>query len=273
MPAHRDWAELHEKPHVASWKPHTNDPSPDRRLRIGYVSPDFRGHSVSYFLGPILENHDHDRFEIFGYAHLAATDMDTWRLRSSIDQWREIVSRQPDQIAEQIREDKIDILVEVAGHTANNAMTTFVRKPAPVQINMIGFPSTTGLSSIDYRITDERCDPTGITDAFNTESLIRMPGVFWCYQPPGNSPEVGPLPALQSGTVTFTSVNNFSKVTPDVQRMWAAILRAVPNSRLIMQTTALAGEHTKKVVTARFAEEGVSADRLDFRRSTISRPT
>jgi predicted O-linked N-acetylglucosamine transferase (SPINDLY family) len=268
LAAHQGWAELHEKPHIPKWKPHKNDPSPERRLKIGYVSPDFRGHSVSFFLGPILENHDREQFEIFGYAHLANTDMDTWRLRSCIDQWREIVARNPDQIAEQIRADQIDILVEVAGHTANNAMTTFVRKPAPVQINMIGFPSTTGLSSIDYRITDERCDPPGVSDPFNTEKLLRMPDIFWCYLPPQYAPDVAPLPALQSGTVTFTSVNNFAKVTPDVQRLWAAILRAVPHSRLIMQTTALAGEHTRKTVSARFAEEGISPDRFEFRRST-----
>jgi protein O-GlcNAc transferase len=268
LAAHRGWAELHEKPHRARWKPHDNDRSPDRRLRVGYVSPDFRGHSVSYFLGPILENHDHENFEIFGYAHLMGADMHTWRLRSCIDQWREISARNPEQIAEQIRRDRIDILVEVAGHTANNAMTTFVRKPAPVQINMIGFPSTTGLSSIDYRITDERCDPTGVTDPFNSEALIRMPDVFWCYLPPHTSPEIGALPALDGGTLTLTSCNNFAKVTPDVQRLWAAVLLAIPNSRLIMQTTAVAGEYTKKVVTERFVQQGVSSNRLEFRGST-----
>ena len=266
--AHQNWAELHEKPFKSNWKPHTNDRSPDRPLRIGYVSPDFRGHSVAYFLGPILEHHDHKQFEIFGYAHLASTDMDTWRLRSCIDQWREISSKSPDHIAEQIRQDKIDILIEVAGHTANNALTAFARKPAPIQINMIGFPSTTGLTAIDYRITDELCDPTGISDPFNTEKLLRMPDIFWCYQPPSHCPDIQPLPAQQNEIITFTSVNNFSKVTPDVQRVWAAVLRAVPNSKLIMQTTALAGEHTKKVVTARFAEEGINSDRLEFRRST-----
>ncbi|HEX3355874.1 MAG TPA: tetratricopeptide repeat protein, partial [Tepidisphaeraceae bacterium] len=271
LKAHQGWAELHEKPHIANWKPHTNDRSPDRKLRIGYVSPDFRGHSVSFFMEPILENHDHEHFEVFGYAHLASPDMNTWRLRASVDQWRETIGMNADKIADLIREDQIDILVELAGHTANNSMAVFVRKPAPVQINMIGFPSTTGLTSIDYRITDDNCDPPGETDAFNTESLIRMPGVFWCYLPPHGAPEIGALPA-DNGTVTFTSVNNFTKVTPDVQRLWAKILAAVPNSKLIMQTTAVASQHTQKFVQTLFAEYGVSPDRLDFRRPTGMKP-
>ena len=270
--AHRTWAELHEKPHRAKWRSHDNDRSPERRLRIGYVSPDFRGHSVSYFLEPILENHDHEKFEVFAYAHLSMPDMSTWRLRSCIDQWREIVATSPDKIADLIRNDQIDILVELAGHTANNALQVFARKPAPVQINMIGFPSTTGLSGIDYRITDEHCDPTGITDAFNSEKLIRLPDVFWCYKPPEQSPDIGPLPAETNGYVTFTSVNNFTKVTPDVQRIWARILAAVPKSRLIMQTSALASRQTQERVTKIFTDAGVTADRLEFRNPTDLAP-
>ncbi len=265
LAAHQSWAELHEKPHVPSWKPHLNDRSPDRKLRIGYVSPDFRGHSVSFFLEPVLEHHDREKFEIFGYAHLLTADLQTWQLRAQIDHWREIASRKPDEIAELIRADKIDILIELAGHTANNALPVFARKPAPVQINMIGFPSTTGLSAMDYRITDDLCDPPGVTDAFNTEKLLRMPRIFWCYQPPHKAPDIGPLPAEQNGFVTFSSVNNFTKVTPDVQRMWAELLKAVPNSRLILQTSAMASQHTQKVVTKIFSDAGVSPDRLDFR--------
>jgi predicted O-linked N-acetylglucosamine transferase (SPINDLY family) len=143
---------------------------------VGYVSPDFRGHSVSYFLTPILEHHDHGQVEVFGYAHVMAPDMHTWRLRAKIDQWRETAGKNAEELADLIREDRIDILVDLAGHTGNNALTVFVRKPAPVQINMIGFPSTTGLTSIDYRITDARCDPPGVSDPFNTETLWRMPG-------------------------------------------------------------------------------------------------
>ena len=155
LTAHKSWAELHEKPHIPNWKPHTNDRDPDRKLPIGYVSPDFRGHAVSFFVEPILQHHDHGHFEVFGYAHLTYADMSTWKMRSQIDQWREISLIDPQTTADKIREDQIDILIELAGHTANNALTTFARRPAPVQINMIGFPSTTGLTAIDYRITDD----------------------------------------------------------------------------------------------------------------------
>ncbi len=265
LAAHQSWAELHERPHKAKWRSHANDRSPDRKLRVGYVSPDFRGHSVSYFLEPILEHHDRDLFEVYGYAHLTSPDMHTWRLRARIDQWREIASRKPDDTAELVRADKIDILVELAGHTGNNALSVFARKPAPVQINMIGFPSTTGLTAIDYRVTDSLCDPPGLTEAFNTESLLRIDPVFWCYQPPHDVPDVESLPAMTDGVVTFASVNNFTKVTPDVQRLWARMMLAVPNSRLILQTSALASEHARQTVRNMFAGAGVSPDRLEFR--------
>jgi protein O-GlcNAc transferase len=266
--AHRSWAELHEAPHVPNWKPHRNDRSPDRRLRIGYVSPDFRGHVVGYFLEPILRNHDHEKVEVFAYANLVQTDMQTWRMRATIDQWRETSSIPPDEVAAQIRDDQIDILVELAGHTGGNSLPVFARKPAPVQINMIGFPSTTGLSAIDYRITDERCDPPGLTDAFNSETLLRLPNLFWCYLPPADAPVIGSLPADTGNAFTFTAVNNFTKVTPYVQRMWAQLLSAVPNSRLILQTTALNSARTIKRVQQVFLAEGVEEGRVEFRKAT-----
>jgi protein O-GlcNAc transferase len=252
--------------HYTRWKSHINDRSPDRKLRIGYVSPDFRGHSVSYFLEPILAHHDRSQFEIIGYAHLIEPDGHTWRLRAQLDQWRETSGKTNDEVAEQIRTDRIDILVELAGHTGGNSLPVFARKPAPIQINMIGFPSTTGLSSIDYRITDSLCDPEGVTDPYNTESLIRLSGTFWCYLPPENAPAVGQLPAnSRDGRLTFTSVNNFTKVTPQTQHFWAQLLKAIPDSRLILQTTAMSSLHTQELVKARFAAVGVSPDRLDFR--------
>ena len=269
LAVHQSWAKLHELPHRSKWKPHDNDRDPDRKLRIGYVSPDFRGHSVASFLEPVLEFHDHEQFEIFGYAHMSNTDVHTWRLRARVDQWRETSNLNPDQVAAQIREDKIDILVELAGHTANNALTTFARKPAPVQINMIGFPSTTGLTSMDYRVTDALCDPPGMTDEFNTETLIRLPHVFWCYQPPHSSPDVGPLPAdAAEGRLTFASVNNFTKVTPQVQNLWAQLLLAVPNSRLILQASALSSQRTCDLVLERFKRMGVEPGRIEFRTTT-----
>jgi predicted O-linked N-acetylglucosamine transferase (SPINDLY family) len=262
---HRVWAELHEAPHRPGWGNYANDRTPNRKLRIGYVSPDFRGHVVAHFLEPILENHDHDQFEVFGYANLRHFDMHTWKIRSQVDQWREIADKSDVEIAAQIRKDRIDILIELAGHTGGNALPVFARKPAPVQINMIGFPSTTGLSAMDYRVTDARCDPPGQTDPYNSERLLRMPRLWWVFNPTPNSPEVGPLPADKNGYLTFTSVNNFTKVTSDVQRMWARLLLAVPNSRLIFQQNAMNSEHTTQAVRRRFAEMGVDTARLEFR--------
>jgi predicted O-linked N-acetylglucosamine transferase (SPINDLY family) len=265
LEAHKSFAELHEKPQIPFRKPHNNDRSPERKLRIGYVSPDFRGHSVSYFLDPILEHHDHGQFEIFGYAHVTTPDLSTWWLRARIDHWRETAGLRPEAFADLVREDGIDILIDLAGHTANNSLTMFALKPAPVLVNMIGFPSTTGLSAMDYRVTDALCDPPGVTDPFNTETLLRMPKVFWCYRPPPEAGEVGALPADANGYVTLTSVNNFTKVTPHVRRCWAQILSRVPDSHLIIQTSATGSEHTKRKVLELFAEHGVSADRIEFR--------
>ena len=262
---HQRWATLHEHPLRAGHRPHTNDRSPDRKLRVGYVSPDFRGHSVAFFLEPILAHHDHAQIEVFAYAHIASVDMNTYRLRSQINHWRETASKPYEQVEQMIRDDQIDILVDLAGHTGSNLLPVFARKPAPIQINMIGFPSTTGLTSMNYRITDALCDPPGVSDAFNTESLIRMPRSFWVYQPPADCPPIGNLPADDNGIFTFTSVNNFTKVTPAVQLMWAKLLRATPNSKLIIQTSAMNSPQTKAIVQARFEAEGVSADRLDFR--------
>ena len=262
---HRRWSEVHELPLRNAIKPHLNDRDPHRRIRVGYVSPDFRGHSVAYFLGPILEHHDHDRFEVFGYAQVPNFDLDTYRLRSQIDQWRETASKPVDEIERMIRDDQIDILVDLAGHTGANLLPVFARKPAPVQINMIGFPSTTGLTGIDYRITDALCDPPGNSDAHNTEKLIRMPGTFWAYQPPPTDIAVGPLPADDNGYITFTSVNNFTKVTPEVQAMWARLLVAVPGSKLVIQASVMKSEVMQDRVRARFAAAGVEPDRLDFR--------
>ena len=262
---HRRWAELHEVPQIPLRKPHTNDRTPRRKLRIGYVSPDFRGHSVAYFLEPILANHDHTQFEIFGYANVVNFDLATYRLRTEIDHWRETAGKTLDEVSQMIRDDSIDILVELAGHTGSNLLLVFARKPAPVQINMIGFPSTTGLSAMDYRITDAQCDPLGSTEVFNSETLLRMSNVFWVYQPPSNRIEIGNLPADDNSIFTFTSVNNFTKVTPQVQAMWAKLLCEVPNSKLVIQTSATQSEKTQGLVKARFAAEGVDAGRLEFR--------
>ena len=177
--AHRAFAKLHEDPLKPKWTPHENSRDPDRRLKVGYFSPDLRGHVVSYFSTPIFENHAHDNFEIFAYSNNHQADAMTIIQHTKFDKWRETAGMHPDKIAEIIRADGIDILIELAGHTGGNGMPVLMRKPAPIQINAIGFPSTTGLTSVDYRITDRLCDPPGMAEAHNSEKLLYMPDCFW----------------------------------------------------------------------------------------------
>lgn len=263
--AHRAYARVHEEPCKRSWKPHPNTRDPNRRLRVGYFSPDFRGHAVSFFSWPIFENHDHEQFEVFAYSNHFAADATTLLQRARIDHWRDTIGLTVDQVAQLIRDDCIDILVELAGHTALNGLPVLARKPAPIQMNGIGYPSTTGLSAIDYRITDAICDPPGLAEQYNSERLLRLPDVFWCYQPPESAPAVGRLPADTNGHVTFVSVNNFTKVTPQVLECWARIVSRVPGSRMLMQTQALNSQIVRERVTSIFSRAGVDQSRLDLR--------
>lgn len=266
--AHRAFARAHEDPVKPHWKPHANIRDPNRKLRVGYFSPDLRGHVVSYFSIPIFENHEHENFEIFAYSNHFHSDATTLIQRAKFDHWRETVGMNVDAIAEMIRADKIDILVELAGHTALNGLPVLARKPAPIQINAIGFPSTTGLTAVDYRITDKLCDPPGIAEAHNSETLLYMPDCFWCYEPPIEQLDVGPLPAEKNGYVTFISVNNFTKVTNQVLQRWAQIVAKAPNSRIILQTSGLSSEFVQNRVREIFKREGVAESRIDMRKPT-----
>ncbi|MCG2722016.1 MAG: tetratricopeptide repeat protein, partial [Thermodesulfovibrionales bacterium] len=160
-----------------------SDLLPLRRLKIGYVSPDFRRHSVNYFLEPVLASHDHKQFEIFCYSDVMNPDVVTERVKGYADQWREIAGIPDLNVAEMVRKDRIDLLIDLAGHTGYNRMLVFARKPAPVQITWLGYPNTTGLSTVDYRIVDGYTDPPGLTDAYYAEKLVRLPHSFLCYLP------------------------------------------------------------------------------------------
>lgn len=263
--AHRAFAKVHEDPIKPHWKPHGNSRDPERRLRVGYLSPDIRGHVVSYFTNPIYENHDHGQVEVFAYSMSPAADATTITQRATFDHWRETVGKGPDLVAEMIRKDEIDILVELAGHTANNGLPVLARKPAPIQMNAIGFPSTTGLTAVDYRLTDRLCDPPGYAERFNSETLLYLPDCFWCYEPPALSPEVGELPVKKNGHVRFVSVNNFTKVTPQVLGRWAEIVAEVKGSRILLQTSGLASAFVRERVKRIFAERGVSDDRIEMK--------
>lgn len=259
---HQRWAEQHALPLADMIKPHVNDSTPDRRLRIGYISPDFRLHSVAFFIEPIIAAHDRTEFKIFCYSDVARPDAVTKRLQSVTDTWRNILGQSHEQVCDQVRNDCIDILVDLAGHTAHNRMPVFARKPAPVQVTYLGYPNTTGLPTIDYRITDDNADPIGQTDAFHSEELLRLPNCFLCYKPHKDSPDVASLPALKTGHVTFGSFNNLSKVTPEVITVWSEIMREMPRSRLVMKAKALAEPETRQRIHEMFVRNGVISERV-----------
>ena len=212
---HRRWNQRHGEPLRKFIQPHANDPKPDRSLRIGYVSPDFRQHPVGRFLVPLLAGHDPDRFEVFCYSDVQRSDRFTERLRGHARQWRNIIGLTDERAAQMIREDRIDILVDLTMHMANNRMLLFARKPAPVQVTYLAYCSTTGLETMDYRLTDPHLDPPGMNDGFYSEKSIRLPETYWCYPLDEQTPEAGPSPALSAGEVTFGCLNNFCKVSPE----------------------------------------------------------
>jgi predicted O-linked N-acetylglucosamine transferase (SPINDLY family) len=235
-----------------------------RPLRVGYVSPDFRQHSVAHFIEPVLAAHDRSRVEPFCYSNNSDVDEVTRRLRALSPNWRVIHQRPFVEVAELIRADGIDILVDLAGHTAHNSLPIFGLKPAPVQVTWLGYPNTTGMTTMDWRITDRFADPPGESDSLHTERLYRMPECFLCFQAPSPCPEVGPLPAAADGRVTFASFNNFAKTTPQVIALWARVLRRVPGARIVLKNKSMEAEDVRRAILAQFAQGGVDASRVEM---------
>jgi protein O-GlcNAc transferase len=262
---HRQWNLRHARPLARFIQPHPNDRDPHRPLRIGYVSPDFHEHAVSRFALALLANHDRDRFQIFCYAQVLSPDSVTKEYQQCAHTWRNIVGVADAEAAQLIRRDKIDILIDLAGHMTGNRLLVFAQKPAPVQVTYLGYPATTGLETIDYRFTDALADPPGMTEAYCTEQLVRLPQTAWCYQPPQPSPPVAPLPAQQNHHITFGSFNNFTKVNPPLLDLWAQILHRVPDSRLMIKAKALCADSVKRGVQQRMSDHGIAPDRLDLR--------
>jgi len=251
---------LIQPPSTSSGQAHTNNRDPDRRLRIGYVSPDFRDHVVGQNLLPLFQHHDRRQFEINCYAHVLRSDTVTRHLQQSADRWRDIVGLSDEQVAQQIREDQIDILVDLALHTGHNRLLVFARKPAPVQVCYLGYCGSTGLSAMDYRLSDPHLDPPDTDLSCYSEKTLRLPRTYWCYQP-DITPAPSPSPALKNGFITFGCLNNFAKVSLGTVDLWAKILAAVPNSRLILH--AYPGKHLDEV-TQRLDRAKVPSHRLHF---------
>ena len=236
-----------------------------RRLRVGYLSPDFRNHVVMRFVEPILAGHDRARFEISCYHTDRRKDDFTERLRGLAEHWVDAEYYSDEQLAERIRADRIDLLVDLAGHTAGNRVTALAMKPAPLQATYLGYPNTIGLAAVDYRLTDALADPPGDADRFSVERLVRLPGCYFCYRPEPASPEVATLPARRPGAVTFGCFNNFAKLSGPFLDAAAQLLRKLPESRLLIKARPLALPGVAESVRRRFTHAGVDLARLELR--------
>lgn len=257
--AHREWVAVHtgQQPQPMAYTGGADDP-----IRVGYVSPDFRSHSVAYFIEPILRKHNRDRVFVVAYAQVARPDAVTKRIAGLVDKICYTTTLSDSELAEQIQLDKIDVLVDLAGHTAGNRLPLFGRRPAPLQITYLGYPETTGLAAIDLRITDAWADPDDGRDRFHSEHLVRLPGGFLCYQPDDNTPEINTLPAISSSPITFGSFNAVPKIAEKTIATWAALLQAVPQSRLLLKSPSFGDTATRDRILDGFAAQGITRNRI-----------
>jgi len=260
---HLEWARIHASPLEKDAALHSNDRSAGRRLRVGYVSPDFRVHSVAYFIENLLAGHDPSQVEVFCYADIIREDSVSARLRSYAVHWRRITGLGDERVARLVREDAIDILVDLAGHTSGNRLPVFARRPAPVQVTAIGYCGTTGLSAIDFRLTDALADPPGATEHLHTERLVRLPRA-WCFRPPEDAPPVAELPAGRAGHATFGCFNARPKMNASTFALWARILEAVPGSRLMLKNGALRDSSVQIEIRDFFSGAGIHPERIEL---------
>ncbi len=233
-----------------------------RRLRVGYVSPDFRNHVVARFFEAVLDAHDRAAFEIICYHSDNRADEVTARLRASADLWRDIAAMDDDEAEAQMLEDRLDVVVDLAGHTSGNRLALIGRRVAPVQATWLGYPNTSGLPAMDWRITDAQADPPGLSDEIHTEKLHRLPEVFLAYRPGPDAPAITETPCIVNGYVTFGSFNNFAKISDSVIRLWGEILAALPEARLRMKTMSLRDGEVQKALHDRLARLGCDVDRV-----------
>ncbi|WP_322031721.1 tetratricopeptide repeat protein [Paraburkholderia sp. J76] len=257
------FAARHEAPLLAQPVSYANLRDPARRLRIGYVSPDFRNHCQSLFTLPLFAHHDRAAFEIVCYSTLTQPDAITAQLAAHVDRWRDARALTDAQLAQQIRDDGIDVLVDLTMYMANARREVFARRPAPVQVAWLAYPGTTGSRAIGWRLTDPWLDPPGVPgiDAQYTERSLRLPDTFWCYAPLDAPAEVGPLPALAAGHVTFGCLNNPCKITDATLALWSGVFAALPDARLVLM--APPGQARARLA-GRLTAHGMDAARVSF---------
>jgi predicted O-linked N-acetylglucosamine transferase (SPINDLY family) len=258
----REWGARFSLEHPAS-APSTARSGTDHpeQLRVGFISGDLRTHSVAHFFEPILSARDRGAFGYVLYSNSHLQDAVTERLRAHADDWRDVWQLADDALIELIRSDRIDILVDLSGHTASNRLAVFARRAAPVQISYLGYPASTGLTTMDYRITDAVTDPPVPADDWHCERLLRMPDSQWCFRPFGTPAMPGPLPARQAGFVTFGSFNNLTKVSDTLLRCWGQILVKLPTSHL--RLTRVRSAQRAAEIIALFGQSGVAPERIE----------
>ena len=258
---HKLWGQTHAPPYLARAS-HANDPDPDRRLRIGYICPDFRGHPTANTFEQFLRGHDRNVVEVYGYGNVAKPDEVTAQLKRGFDHYRNIYGTDDDTLAEQIEADTIDILVEIGGHVANNRLLAMARKPAPIQVDYGGI-NTTGMEQVDYRLSDRLLSPPHLQKFF-VEELVCLPGGLYCFKPPDCAPPVAPLPAERKGYVTFGSFNGALKTNAYIVSIWAEVLKANEGSRFLMKIGGGDDELLSKYYFDLFERCGVARDRVEI---------
>jgi len=259
---HRRYGELASRAFPARHDGAFASAEPERRLRVGYVSRNFSLHSVGYFIEPVVKHHDRSRYEVYCYYTHPDADATSARIAARADAWRQVHEDDADALAERIRGDSIDVLVDLGGHTKLNRLGAFAQRPAPVQATWLGYPDTTGVGAIDYRITDGIADPAQ-SDLLHTERLMRLEPPFLCYRPADDAPPVASRPRARE--VVFGSFNILVKVNEPLIGWWARILAAVPGSRLVLKSRILDHEDAASRLLACFAAAGIAADRLELR--------
>ncbi|MFA5238953.1 MAG: hypothetical protein WC476_04485 [Phycisphaerae bacterium] len=259
---HKRWGQLHAPANLTKTS-HNNSPEPDRRLRVGYISADFRHHPVPKFFESLLDGRNREVVEVYGYANVKSPDEMTQYLKPKFDYYRNIVDLDDKSVIDMIERDKIDILVDLAGHTDNNRLGVLARKPAPIQVTYLGYPGTTGLEQIDYRFTDVLAEPADSQD-FHTEELIFLPEGFLCYKPPTLCPALTPPPVMRKGYITFSSFNNSGKVNPDIMTLWAEVLRANEGSRFLMKFQRAGEQKVRDHYYRQFERLGIDRERVEI---------
>jgi predicted O-linked N-acetylglucosamine transferase (SPINDLY family) len=241
---------------------HPARPAPRARLRVGFVSEDLHAHPVAMFLLPLLQGRTRERFEVFCYSSGGQADHVTRQLREAADHWRDASAWHDLKLAEAIAGDAIDILIDLQGHTGSVRLGVFAAKPAPVQVSWVGYLNTTGLTRMDYRLTDARCDPPSIAQPLHTERLLLLPHSQWCYRPFLDVPPAEAAPCERNGFVTFGSFNNVTKLTETMAHRWGRILRRLPDARLLV--AGVGSERKRTALLEAIAQAGADRERVEF---------